>query len=105
MGIVNLSCYSMFLLCKKVPLKANTIINEIFEIDASTADSAVHLKLDIIHKEIHQLQWREPFCKRIMNKQQTSKSQPGNPFYIESELLMKNVADKTTIPDSSLTLS
>ena len=75
---------------QKLPPKDNTIPNEI---DTFSAESAVHLKLNITHEGMCQLQQRDPFSKRILDQLQASKLPSGNPYYIYSELLMRNVMD------------
>ena len=75
---------------KKVPPEHNRFINEI---DTSPADSAVDLKLNITHKGRCQLQQRDPFCKKKMDQLQASKLPPGNLYYIEGELLIRNTMD------------
>ena len=50
------------------------------------------LKLNNTHEGVHKVQQKDPFC-RLLDWLHTSKLQPGKPFYIESELLMRNVAD------------
>ena len=35
----------------------------------------------------------DPLCTRILDQLQASKLQPGDLYYIESELLMRNVVD------------
>ena len=73
-----------------MPLKNNTIINEI---DTFPADSIVDLKMKITHERMHQLQQKDPFCKRIMDQLEASKLPPGNLYYIKGELFMINVMD------------
>ena len=75
---------------KKVSPKANITLNEIM---VSSADSGTDLKLNRTCERLHQLQQEDSFCKWIMGMLRTSKLQTNNLYYMEDELMMRNIID------------
>ena len=75
---------------KKISSKVNVTLNEI---KLSSADLSTDLQLSKTCKQLHWLQQEDPFCKRIMSLLKSSKLQTNNPYYMEGELLMRNIID------------
>ena len=75
---------------RKVSSKVDITLNEI---TASLADPSADLWLGLTCEGLHQLQQRDPFCKRIMSLLKSSKLQANNPYYVEDKLLMRNITD------------
>ena len=88
MGIVYLRSYPMSPQKKKVSSKVNITLNKIM---VSLADPSADLQLGITCEQLCQLQQEDPFCKRIMHLLKSSKLQTNNPYYMEEELLMRNI--------------
>ena len=75
---------------KKEPSKVDVTLNEII---ISSVNLDTDLQLDLACKQLHWLQQEDPFCKRIIGLLKSSKLQTNNPYYMEDELLMKNIID------------
>ena len=60
----------------------------------SLVDLNVDMWLGITCEWLFHLQHEDPFCKRIMNLLKSSKLQSNNLYYMEDELLMRNIIDK-----------
>ena len=63
------------------------------EITHSSLDLNTDLQLSITHKQLHWLQQEDSFCKRIMSLLKFSKLQTNNPYYMEDELLERNIIE------------
>ena len=73
---------------KKVSPQVNITLNEIM---VSLADPSVDLQLSITGESLCQLQQEDPLCKRMMSLLKSSKLQTKNPYYMEDELLLRNI--------------
>ena len=75
---------------KKVSSKVDVTLNEKM---VSLAGLGADLQLGVTCKQLCQLQQEDPFCKRIMSLLKSSELQTNNPYYMEDELLMRNITD------------
>ena len=73
---------------QKVPKKSNL---QVHEIDISTSNTTVDIGLTISQEELHQLQQQKNIYKRMWKQLQTSRLQHGNPYFIENDILMRNI--------------
>ena len=75
---------------KRLPSTTNVTLNDVV---VFSTDHSVGLLLNIICKQLPQLQQEDHFCKRIISLLESSKLQANNPYHIEDKLLMRNIID------------
>ena len=63
------------------------------KVNAAPADRAADMELNIKQVNLHQLWQQDHFCIRTGNELQTSRLQSGKLYFIEYDLLMRNVTD------------
>ena len=73
---------------KKVSSKVNMTLNEI---TVSSADLSVNLQLGVTCEQLCQLQQGDMLCKKIMSLLKSSELQNNNPYFMEDELLIRNM--------------
>ena len=73
---------------RKVPSNVRVAPDEIM---VSSVDPSADLQVGITYEQLCQLLQQDPFCKGIMSLLKSSKLQTSNPYYIEYELLRRNI--------------
>ena len=61
------------------------------EVAVSSTNHNTDVQLNIAHEKLLQWQQEDPFFKRIISLLKSSKLQANNPYYMEDELLMRNI--------------